>query len=531
MLVEALVVNGILAVLSRRRWLIVITCLGLIALAAVLFNMGPRVFSGDSDTATLVLQAKAVNAGNPLLAGWRMLYDSFLTIEVPFYSATLPFLGPHLVLNYLIPAVLAAATVALACALARNGSKGSAALAAMATTFIVLGLPAGAWASIFLRGAWHIGTLLFCLSAFALLRRATFGWSFAAAVLLLALGLLGDLQTLPLGVAPILGAGVIATIALRRWLGGMVWLAAGFGSVVLALILRQVFKVLGTYDIGTLNPHASGAQMVHNLQNLPRWIFMVFGTSNAQFGYSGVPGWLLATRAAATAAIIVVVVWTVVRIARSLVLGEREVGGWVLDTMLTLGVAATLAFFVWSTLSNDQHYVRYLAGVVIFGSVLTGRTVAMAWGTSIVRPLIIGALVIFGGLYATATLLINVHPAAPAAASDLSAFLERHHLTQGIGGYWDSSVTTVQSGGAVTIRAVTVDPQGRIVRYTHQSSDAWYDGVPFQFLVYDDNLPELVKTDQPAVATFGAVQQSYTVGHYRILTWGHPIYVPALPGY
>ena len=66
-------VNGILAVLSRRRWLIVITCLGLIALAAVLFNMGPRVFSGDSDTATLVLQAKAVNAGNPLLAGWRML--------------------------------------------------------------------------------------------------------------------------------------------------------------------------------------------------------------------------------------------------------------------------------------------------------------------------------------------------------------------------------------------------------------------------------------------------------------------------
>ena len=36
----------------------------------------------------------------------------------------------------------------------------------------------------------------------------------------------------------------------------------------------------------------------------------------------------------------------------------------------------------------------------------------------------------------------------------LVTFLSAHHLTSGIGGYWDSSVVTVGSDGAVTIRAV-----------------------------------------------------------------------------
>ena len=36
----------------------------------------------------------------------------------------------------------------------------------------------------------------------------------------------------------------------------------------------------------------------------------------------------------------------------------------------------------------------------------------------------------------------------------LATFLAEQHLTDGLGGYWQSSIVTVGSGGAVTVRAV-----------------------------------------------------------------------------
>ncbi|HET6185431.1 MAG TPA: hypothetical protein VFE59_00340, partial [Trebonia sp.] len=52
------------------------------------------------------------------------------------------------------------------------------------------------------------------------------------------------------------------------------------------------------------------------------------------------------------------------------------------------------------------------------------------------------------------------------------AFLRQHHLTEGVGGYWNSSVITVGTGGAVTVRAVT---QGCLQPYAWESKPAWYD--------------------------------------------------------
>jgi hypothetical protein len=48
-------------------------------------------------------------------------------------------------------------------------------------------------------------------------------------------------------------------------------------------------------------------------------------------------------------------------------------------------------------------------------------------------------------------------PVSPATAP-LSAWLEAHRLSYGIAGYWDASVTTLQSGGKVQIRAVDLHP-------------------------------------------------------------------------
>jgi hypothetical protein len=63
-------------------------------------------------------------------------------------------------------------------------------------------------------------------------------------------------------------------------------------------------------------------------------------------------------------------------------------------------------------------------------------------------------------------------PAAPDPFARLEAFLGQHHLTEGVGGYWNSSVITVDTGGAVTVRAVT---QGCLQPYAWESKAAWYD--------------------------------------------------------
>ena len=117
-------------------------------------------------------------------------------------------------------------------------------------------------------------------------------------------------------------------------------------------------------------------------------------------------------------------------------------------------------------------------------------------------------------------------PTQPSPAEGLVAFLEAHHLDHGIGDYWSSSITTVTSDGAVTVRPVVTDPRGRVVRYERQSTAAWYTGQRFEFLVIGTAAPPNVSV-ATAAATFGPPARQYTVGSYQVLVWSHPLTVSA----
>jgi hypothetical protein len=97
----------------------------------------------------------------------------------------------------------------------------------------------------------------------------------------------------------------------------------------------------------------------------------------------------------------------------------------------------------------------------------SGRTKA-AW----LSQLRVLALVALLGWYGFGLFQEAMIPAAPDPFARLEAFLGQHHLTEGVGGYWNSSVITVDTGGAVTVRAVT---QGCLKPYAWESKPAWYD--------------------------------------------------------
>jgi hypothetical protein len=111
-------------------------------------------------------------------------------------------------------------------------------------------------------------------------------------------------------------------------------------------------------------------------------------------------------------------------------------------------------------------------------------------------------------------------PSVPAANQQLAQFLAAHHLTRGIGGYWLSSVVTVGSDGAVTIRSVGPD---KLEPNMWESKSSWYDPASQRatFLV-TDSAPGFFNHWEPKAAALAALGQPariYHYGPYTIYVW------------
>jgi hypothetical protein len=502
-----------------------------VALVVFLNHVGVRVFRGDSDGATVILQGQSINDGNLALSGWRTLYDSFWTVDAPFYALGVRIFGVDPRLLYLVPAVLAALVIVVGGWLAREGRRGAPAVVAVMTVLGLLALPSDVWARFFLRGPLHVGTVLLCLLAFACLRAGTWGWRWAVAVVLFAAGLLGDLLTLPLGVLPALVAGGAAMLRARSWRAGLPTVTAAAASGVLAIAVRKIAVIIGTYSIGEANPRASLGQMVSNLEALPSFTAAVFGVGNGVFGPGDVPAALAAVHVVGLLAVAASMIVAGIGLVRGVWTGEQRGGSssaaWRLDDMLVLACAVELPLFVVLAVTGDPNFIRYLAPLVIFGAVLAGREAARLV-EGIGRPQLRRAGYVLGiavlAAYVAAVVPTLSRAKRPTTSANLAHFLEARGLHEGIGSYWDASIATVASHGKVVVRPVIGD-HGRIVRYGKQSTREWYAGQPFEFLVYNVASPWPGVSSGTAVATFGPTAHTYTLGSYRVLVWAHPISV------
>jgi hypothetical protein len=57
----------------------------------------------------------------------------------------------------------------------------------------------------------------------------------------------------------------------------------------------------------------------------------------------------------------------------------------------------------------------------------------------------------------------------------LAAWLRAHHLADGLSGYHQANVVTLETGGAVRLRPVAPGADGRLAAYAWNASSAWYD--------------------------------------------------------
>ncbi len=431
-------------------------------------------------------------SGNVLLHGWILTHDSFWTIDAYFYALVVRIADLRPGLLNLEPAIAVAVAVVIGALVASRGHRGSPAMAGAGIAAVLLAFPTYAMASFLLGGPDHVSTAVLALVAFAGLRGGRFDWRWAVAVAAMTFGMLGDLLMVAYGILPVMGAAVVSMLRRRDWRAGIAAVTASATAVVASELVSWLARAMGAFKSVDGVSVATFAQMVANSRHMLGYVAGLVGFTH-RFDTGRVPAVLQDVHVVGALLIVACSLFAVANLVKGIVCGHRgetatrlEVGQWWLEDVLALAMAGSAATFVVLAV-NGVPGARYLVATVVFASVLSGRVVAGAWKH--LRPGRISRAVCVGGAVVSLCFAAGLgctlaQPVAAQRSLTLVSWLEVHHLRNGLGGYWASSITTVESRGAVTVRPVWEDSDGKLGRYMKLSTATWYAGEHFHFLVY-----------------------------------------------
>jgi hypothetical protein len=188
------------------------------------------------------------------------------------------------------------------------------------------------------------------------------------------------------------------------------------------------------------------------------------------------------------------------------------------NQVLAVAIVINLVVYVPSTLASGVLNAREFAVILPFGAALAGRMLGPRLRGTRFAPVLLAVL----AGYAAALAYGVAQPPAPPANARLAAWLEGHHLTHGLSGYWQASIVTLDSGGRVTVRAM-VDHGDGLVPYRWESKRTWFDPGPAQanFVVLDSQ-PGFFNHWMYGTQVrnvFGPPAATYHTGPYTVLVW------------
>jgi hypothetical protein len=236
-------------------------------------------------------------------------------------------------------------------------------------------------------------------------------------------------------------------------------------------------------------------------------------------------------------ACVIVAVWGCCAIARRFFRRDADF----ISQLLLIGIVLNLAAYIPSSLADHSALnVREIAPVLPFSAVLAARMLGdrvLAFGPAIrvrlpkvSRPLklrlIVIPLVALFGWYSFGLFQQADTPAAADPFTGVEQFLEANGLSYGLGGYWEASVITVDTGGAVTIRAVS---PSCIQPYEWENKLEWYDPAKnVANFVLISSRPGYFSSFQPRGTALKLLQEMYK-GKTADLDYGNYFFVPNDP--
>ena len=509
-----------------RRLLTAAAAALVVALLFLAYLRMSRTYPENSDESNDLLMAWDMLHGNVLLHGWYLSDVSFITTELPQYVLLVWLFGLHTDTAHIAAAMTYTLVVILSVLLARGRVSRREAWPRMLLTAGLMFAPQlGVGVFVLLLSLGHIGTAVPLLVTWLVIDRCPARWYVPVAVgLLLTWVLIADPLALLVGVVPLVAVcamRVARALARRQDASVQAVLRARWYELslaVAAIAAQGLASLAGRLIQAYLHPLPYQLAPVHTW---PKHAWLTAKGLLALFGAKPEGPPAAFAFALLHLAGVALVAWAVLRVARRF-LSWPDMISQILLVAMVLNVAA----YVPSTLANATDLnAREFAVVLPFGAVLAGRTLAVSlldskrrWA----RPaLLAGAAAALVAGYGASLGWAAAQPSVPAMNARLVTFLSAHHLTSGIGGYWQSSVVTVGSDGAVTIRAVEHVP--RLQPYLWEAKSSWYDPGPnhANFLVTSSK-PGFFnhwEPDRAVLAALGRPVTTYHVGPYTVYVW------------
>jgi hypothetical protein len=539
---------------TRRRLLAVAAIAAAVVLLFVAYLRVSRTYTENSDSANILLMSWDMLHGNLLLHGWYLSDVSFYPTELPQYALLEGLLGLHADTAHVAAAMTYTLAVLFAVLLARGPRArasdrpvadpvvGSAWPSMALTAGLMIAPQLGVGVFVLLMSVGHIGTAIPLMLTWLVIDWGTSKlcspggttppdpparvWFIPVVVgLLLTWVLVADPLVLVVGIVPLVAVcavRVVRTVLATRQAS---WYEVSLGvaailSYGLAALVNRLLRASGGFFL-----HPLGYQ----LAPLHTWAKHAWVTGEGLLALFGAkpqgPAAELAFALLHLAGV-ALVAWAMWRVARHFLSWPDLV-----SQVLLVAIVLNVLVYVPSTLADATDLnAREFAVVLPFGAVLAGRVLAgplaagrsgepgifswlrgARWRAGLASALAAGYLAGLG--YAAA------QPSVPPANAQLAAFLAGHHLTNGISGYWLSSIVTVGSDGAVTVRAV----QPSLRPYLWEAKGSWYDpGTQRATFLVTDSQAGFFNHWEPsasALAALGPPVRTYRVGPYTVLVW------------
>jgi hypothetical protein len=482
-----------------------------------------RQLAPQSDGAAMVLESWAMLHGDLLLRGWQLSDVSFYTTELPEYMLVELVRGFHPDVVGICSALTFTLLVVLAAAVAygsRPADDRTAVVRAGITVAVMIG-PTVLAATVLLNDPDHTGTAVPVLLALLILDRGRRRWWAPVAVaVVLGWALVGDSLVLLIGVAPL-----VVVCAVRSF--GLLWVrretlaaasydlslaAAGVAAAVGGTALRALIRASGGFVLspsGTTSTVPSTALPA----NLAATLNDFLGLFSADLFDAKLDDWLAVTAVHLICACLVAVALFLTLRA----FGRDILGGDLIAQLLAVAIVINPSSYVvlyWGSGAT----IREIAPVFGLGGALAGRVLAEPLLRRRLEPLLaLGAVAVVA--VAVPPLVIAKTP--PPAAAGLALFLEDHHLTRGVAGYWNANSTMLDTQRRVVIVPVRYDRGRGLERRLWEVQLRLFDSSDNDpnFLVATPPDGPSAVTPAEAVATFGRPYRRYSYQGDTIMVW------------
>jgi hypothetical protein len=481
-----------------------------------------QTYQLNADPAGQALQAWDMLHGNLLLRGWWLGDVTFYTIELPLNMIIEAIIGLKPAAIPILAALIYTAAVLLTALLAKGSARGrEGVVRALLGGGILLAPSPVLGTRVLLQGPDHLGTAVLILLVVLVLDRAPERWWVPVVVgLLLTLTQVSDVLATYAGAAAVaVACGVRVCLAivrrqrplkLQRYDLSLV--AAAVISVGLAhLVLSRIHAAGGFY----MPPPKYGTGFAP-LSALPTdaWdmgynLLILFGADF--FGQQTAVGVVLALLHLAGVAL---ALW-------GLLIGLSGFFGRAADRViqvLVAGAVIILAAGTFGTYMSPVVGAHEIVTVLPFCAVLAGRLL----GDRLVKARLAPLLAVGLACYLGALAYNDTQPVQAPLHVDLADWLQAHHLTSGLAPYWESNITSLDSGGRV--RLAPLKPGGASAN-PYESDSAWYNPAVSRanFVVTVSSPPTdaALVTPGEVQAQFGPPARTYHFEAYTVMVYDY----------